>query len=258
MIVEKTASQRLPARRSVFQRLWHPTASTHQCEQKLAGCPVDALRHSLAREADLLRQKEVLIQEQELLREESDHRLLNGLQIVVSLLSLQSRAAVNSDVAAQLSVAASRVATIERVHRRLHSRDGTKAVALKKYLEEFCHDLSSIGASEDNPKIVVAGDEIEIPTTKAIPLGFIASELITNAIKYGSGRIIVRLAVVPAMGFELSVSNDGPSLPQGFDPARSKGLGMKIIQSLVQKIGGKLLFGPGENNEGARFVVAFS
>jgi hypothetical protein len=84
-----------------------PSSGTGGSRLELAGCPV--VRRSLAREADLLRQKESLLQEQELLREECDHRLLNGLQIVVSLLSLQSRAAVNPDVAAN------RVATLRRV-----------------------------------------------------------------------------------------------------------------------------------------------
>lgn len=258
MIVQQTAMQRPAVSRSIFKQLWHLTAPKLGCDQKRVGCPVDELRRSLAWEADLVRQKKELLQEQELLRQECDHRLLNGLQIVVSLLSLQSRAATNPDVAAQLSVAASRVATIERVHRRLHSYDGTKTVALKKYLEEFRHDISSIGASGDSPEVLVEGDEVEIPTTKAIPLGFIANELTTNAVKYGSGRIVVGLKADAEKGYELSVSNGGPSLPQGFDPARCRRLGMKIIRSLVKKIGGRMVFGPGENNEGAKFVVLFS
>jgi len=61
-----------------------------------------------------------------------------------------------------------------------------------------------------------------------------------------------------ANGFALSVSNDGPSLPEGFDPAAPHGLGMKIIQSLVKQIGGELRCGPSENNQGARFTVLCS
>ena len=107
------------------------------CEQHLSRCPVNALEEALIREQNLLREKDALLAEQELLRSESDHRLLNGLQLVVSLLSLQSRTAVTPEVAAQLSIAANRVATIERVHRRLHYNDGTKTVELKKYLTAF-------------------------------------------------------------------------------------------------------------------------
>jgi two-component sensor histidine kinase len=62
----------------------------------------------------------------------------------------------------------------------------------------------------------------------------------------------------PGNGCTLAVSNDGPALPEGFDPSVSKGLGMKIIQSFVRQIGGKLTFGQGDANQGARFTVLFS
>ena len=65
-------------------------------------------------------------------------------------------------------------------------------------------------------------------------------ELITNAVKYGTGRITVSLEPNPEKGYALSVSNDGPGLPEGFDPADRKGLGMRIIRSLVKQIGGEL------------------
>jgi two-component system, sensor histidine kinase PdtaS len=56
----------------------------------------------------------------------------------------------------------------------------------------------------------------------------------------------------------LSVSNEGPILPEGFDPADSKGLGMKLIRSFVKQIGGELRTDPGDNNQGTRFTVLFS
>jgi two-component system, sensor histidine kinase PdtaS len=59
-------------------------------------------------------------------------------------------------------------------------------------------------------------------------------------------------------GYALSVSNDGPGLPEDFDPADRKGLGMRIIQSLVRQIGGELRFGQGDGNQGTRFTVLFS
>ncbi len=194
-----------------------------------------------------------------MLRKESDHRLLNGLQMVVSLLSLQSRAAATPDVALQLSIAARRVATIERVHRRLHFNDGTHTVAFGKYLEDFCRDFSGMMTSEEDPEqaITVQSVEVSLPTATAIPLGFIVNELITNAAKYGEGRIAVSLNLY-SEGYVLAVSNAGPALPEGFDPAMSKGLGMRIVRSFVDQIGGHLLFGRGEGNRGALFAVHFS
>jgi two-component sensor histidine kinase len=227
---------------------------------KYGADPVEALREALCREEILIRQRASRAEEDEALRNESDHRLLNGLQMVVSLLMLQSRAAITPDVALQLSVAANRVATIERIHRRLHFNDGTQTVAFKKYLEEFCCDFSGIMNSNEVSRnnIQVECAEISLPTAIAIPLGFITNELITNAVKYGKGRIDVRLEAGPGKGYALAVTNDGPALPEGFDPAACKGLGMKIVQSFVRKIGGELTFGPGDMNQGARFSVHFA
>jgi two-component system, sensor histidine kinase PdtaS len=59
-------------------------------------------------------------------------------------------------------------------------------------------------------------------------------------------------------GYALSVSNEGPVLPEGFDPAACKGLGMRIIRSFVDRIGGELRIGRGDNDQGARFTVLFS
>jgi two-component sensor histidine kinase len=218
------------------------------------------LRAALAREEVLLGQKDELIRQQDVLSKESDHRLLNGLQMIVSLLWLQSRASQNAEVASQLAIAANRVATIGRVHQRLHSFDGKKAVAFKQYLEDLCRDFSTMLPSQERAKhvIVVEGSEINLPTVTGIPLGFIVNELITNAAKYGESPITVRLAPDPGKGYALTVSNDGPALLEGFDPAACSGLGMKIIRSLVERIGGELRISRGEGNEGAQFTVLFS
>jgi two-component sensor histidine kinase len=245
---------------AVFQNSEHRTAASYERELREHECTEILLRDALAREEALLRQKDELIQQQELLSRESDHRLLNNLQMIVSLLSLQSRASANSETASQLAVAANRVATIERVHRRLHYLDGVQAVAFKQYLEDLCYDVSAMLSSEERPDRVIAveGIEIKLPTVTAVPLGFIVNELITNAAKYGKGRITVRLELDPAKGHALSVSNDGPVLPEGFDPAARNGLGMKIVRSFVQRIGGELRIGRGDENQGARFTVLFS
>jgi two-component system, sensor histidine kinase PdtaS len=251
---EQPLTHFVPVPRFGFGRFWRRT------RQETGPDPgsVEALRDALAREEILLRRAQSLAEEYETLRDESDHRLLNGLQMVVSLLMMQSRAAA-PDVAVQLAAAARRVKAIERIHRRLHINDGTKTVAFKKYLETFCKDFSGVMADEreEGHNILVECDEISLPTVISIPLGFIINELITNAIKYGKGNIRVRLEGRPNAICALIISNDGPALPESYDPAASKGLGMKIVQSFVLQIGGEFQFGRGENNQGAQFTVLF-
>jgi two-component system, sensor histidine kinase PdtaS len=69
---------------------------------------------------------------------------------------------------------------------------------------------------------------------------------------------MVRVEANPEKGYALSVSNDGPALPEGFDPAACKGLGMRIIRSFVERIGGELRIGRGDKDQGTRFTVLFS
>lgn len=236
------------------------TAASYEVELTEHRATEARLRAALAREQALLRQKDEVIHHREVLSLESDHRLLNGLQMIVSLLSLQSRAQTNSDAAANLFVAANRVATIARVHRRLHSIDGTDTVAFRSFLDELCGEYSSLLAAEErrNQIIVIEGDEIRLPATVAIPLSLIVNELVTNAAKHGSGAITVRLEAPPEGGHLLSVFNDGAVLPPGFDPAASAGLGMKIMLALVEQIGGTLQIGHCTQCQGTRFAVAFA
>jgi len=100
--------------------------------------------------------------------------------------------------------------------------------------------------------------DVQLPTITAIPLGFIVNELITNAVKYGRGQIVVRLLAGPPKGYILSVSNEGPPLPTEYDPAANKGLGMRIIQSFVRQIGGTFCFDRGDASVGPCFTVQFS
>ena len=218
------------------------------------------LRELIAERDACVRERDALILQQENLRQECDHRLMNGLQTVASLLSLQGRTSTNSEVAAQLAKASNRVAMIMRIHRRLHSFDGERVVEFRQYLEDLCGDFSTMLSLEERPvrSILVESDEIRLPADTGIPLGFVVSELINNAAKHGEGLISVRFKGDTGAGYELSVSNDGSVLPDGFDPSGSKGLGMKIVQSFVAKIGGELRFGRDENNEGTRFTVRFA
>jgi two-component system, sensor histidine kinase PdtaS len=216
------------------------------------------LRSALAQCEVLLRQKDEIIQRQELLKRESDHRFLNDLQMTISLLSLQSRASTNEEASAQLAAAANRVSMIAQIHRRLHSYEGVQTIDFKQFLEDFGRDFSAMLSSDERTELVlVEGIEIKLPAATAIPLGFIVSELIANAAKYGNGRIAISLQSDPAYGYALSISNDGPALPEGFDPSASKGLGMKIIRSFTNQIGGELRIGRDDDGKGARFTVLF-
>jgi two-component system, sensor histidine kinase PdtaS len=227
-------------------------------EEKLRIAAIE-LQAARAREAALRQEMSELAQRQVMLAQEFEHRLINSLQVISSLLSLQSRAAKTSEAADQLTIAATRVAALGRVHRRLHLLDHQDRVELKRYLEHLGEDLSRLLCEESGDcAILVEGANAEIPTVIAIPLGFIVNELITNSAKYAKGTITVRFETTASGCHSLSVSDGGPGLPAGFDPGDSKGLGMKIVAALVKQIGGELHISAGDKGRGARFTVAFS
>jgi two-component system, sensor histidine kinase PdtaS len=215
------------------------------------------LAAALEREQELLRERSELLQRQDMLAQEFEHRLVNSLQVIASLLSLQSRVATTAEAAAQLTIAADRVAAFGRVHRQLHLLDHQKSVEFKQYLERLCDDLSDLLFPEGAGRaLVVTGMNVQLPTALGIPLGFIVTELITNSSKYAEGNIIVRIEG-SATVYALSVSDGGPGLPAEFNPAVSKGLGMKIVLSLVKQVGGTLQFAPGDDGQGTRVTVTF-
>jgi two-component system, sensor histidine kinase PdtaS len=206
----------------------------------------------------LREEKRYLSQRHVVLTQEFEHRVFNVLQLIAGPLSSQSRAAKSPEAAAALNIAAMRIAAFGHVRRTLHLLDHQKTVEFKEYLEHLCEDLSGIllpGRSCNAIEVECA--KVEIPTAFAVPLALIVSELATNSAKYSEGSITVRFETKSPSSHSLSVLDHGPGLPKGFDPSKSKGLGMKIVLSLAKQIGGELHVSPEGNSRGARFTIIF-
>jgi two-component sensor histidine kinase len=150
-----------------------------------------ALQAALAREEALLLEKSEILRRQNALALEFEHRLLNSLQLVTDMLTMQCRTAPTPEAAAQLSAAARRVGAVGRVHCRLHVLDRQEGVEFRQYLQDLCDDLASLLFHDPRRAIIVQGPTFEMPTALGIPLGFIVNELITNATKYTVGNITV-------------------------------------------------------------------
>lgn len=242
-----TAGKSFPWLREVWRE------KSPQTDRELAKTVLQA---SLTREAALRREIKDLLRHQSVQAEEFDHRLLNSIQMIISLLSAQSRTA-SAEASAQLTIAINRIIAFGHVHRRLHLLDSQKSVEFKQYLEHLCEDLSSLLSGDVSADaIIVEGTSCNIPTTLASPLGFIVSELVTNSRKHGKGRTIVRFETPSPQDHVISVMDDGPGLPAEFWLDDGKGLGMKIIRALVNEIDGELLI-VRKSQSGAHFAISF-
>lgn len=179
-----------------------------------------------------------LLQEKDLLMKEVHHRVENSLQLVRSILHLQARSQSSADIRVQLEEAASRVSAISAVHHRLHAGNSVETTDVPSYFEGLMEDVRQMLPGDETARpIAIECPQISLPVNVITPLGLITMELITNSLKYGSGP--VRVTILPVEGaIEVAVTDDGHGFPADFDPARSRGLGMRLVKALCKPAGG--------------------
>lgn len=186
---------------------------------------------------------EQALADKDLLAREIDHRVKNSLTMVASLLSMQERGAAPPEVKLALAAAVARIRSIARIHERLYLGADLQTVDFASYIQDLGRDVAASMARED-VDLAIQADPLTLPVETALPLGLAALELLTNALKHArreDARSSVALSARRAPGgLRLSVGDDGPGLPEGFDPMLSTGLGMRLVRSLVRQLGGRL------------------
>ncbi|MBU1540028.1 MAG: GAF domain-containing protein [Alphaproteobacteria bacterium] len=189
----------------------------------------------------------------EMLGREIDHRVMNSLQFVSGLLAMQAKTTDDREAAHQLGLASSRVSTVARVHRHFYVEEVAGTTSALAYAERLLSDLSDVIAP---CSVRTAGQPTPIATALIMPLGLITNELVTNAAKNGAQRVEVRISASDG-GVRIEVEDDGPGLPVDFDPAARKGLGLRVVRSLVDQHAGVLTFGSGRHG-GALFSATLT
>lgn len=201
----------------------------------ILGMAIERERHERNLESALERER--------VLRSEMNHRVKNSLMIVASMLKLQAKDVDDVTVIGHLEEASHRVAAVARAHDRLFQGSDIERLDLGKYVDGVCRDLDASVPRCDVRIDAEAG--IELSTDRAISVALIVNELITNAAKYAypgrsDGRIHISVKAAADDTLAVSVRDEGAGLPAGFDLATPKGLGMRIITSFAQQLGGTL------------------
>ena len=191
-------------------------------------------------------------QHQAHLLDELNHRVKNNLSIVAGLLTLQGKGAP-AEVREHLEAAVSRVHAIAELHAELYRSRGHELVEMDHYLADLVSRLSR-SLAEDRIKLVVECDPLQMELDLAVQLGLVINELVTNALKYAypapvEGVVVIKLAEKPET-ICLTVSDGGEGLPP--PEQRRRGLGSRVVESFVQKWGGKLQI---TGDMGAKFVI---
>jgi chemotaxis protein methyltransferase CheR len=178
-----------------------------------------------------------------MLLQELTHRVKNSLQFIASMVMLEARSNDSGEAKAALERVSHRITALGQLYSKLSKADTVEAVDAATYLDELCRDLIASVHKEDPTSIVLKTDiESELlPTDRAIPIGLIVNELVTNVVKYGfpgeaKGTVTVTLKRVPGE-LRLTVTDNG----QGLDPRRAdSGLGRKLVDGFAQQLGGQV------------------
>jgi two-component sensor histidine kinase len=173
--------------------------------------------------------------------DELNHRVKNNLAIVSAMLSMQSRRASSPELRAQLETAVDRIQTIADVHASLYRKSGKDEVDFAAYLQDLCERLRRSVLDPDRIDLEVVAEPADLPLDKAVAMGVVVNELVTNAAKHAyppptRGPVSVKLRHVDGE-LVLTVGDSGKGLPAEPPPT---GLGMRLVRSLVQQLGARL------------------
>jgi hypothetical protein len=192
---------------------------------------------------------------------EIHHRVKNNLQMVASLLSLQSGRVRSDEAREALNSARRRVLSLSVLHKHLFERDDVENVDVGKFLDDLCVQLrgSHVGSYDARIRIACEHDQLVLPTRDAIAIGLIVTEAVTNATKYAfpgkrTGRIDVSLAV-DGERVRLAIKDDGIGGEAAGEPALSGGLGRSLMEGLAGQLGGTLSV---RQEQGTEVVVQFT
>lgn len=198
------------------------------------------------------------LREKEILLKEIHHRVKNNMQIVSSLLSLQAREVTDPTMLALVAESRARILSMALVHEDLYQSDNLAQVDFRRYLERLAERTLAAQAGAAAVRFELALDELSLAVDKAVPLGLLCNELLTNALKHAfigleEGLVTVRLEQAENQA-TLTVRDNGLGLPQGFDPELGATLGLQLVWSLADQLHGVAEAG---NDGGAVFTVRF-
>jgi two-component sensor histidine kinase len=206
----------------------------------------------VTRQRALESEKEVLLRQKDVLLEEMQHRVVNSLQIIASIILIKARTVKSEETRIHLQDTHSRVLSIAALQEHLHAPGGGGPIDLVPYLAKLCEALASSMIGDTRPiALRVCGDGGSTTSREAECLGLIVTELVMNALKHGfpddrkDGRITVGYDAA-GTNWKLSVADNGVGRPDGVFAQVKTGLGTSIIKALAHQLGAQVetLAGP--------------
>jgi two-component sensor histidine kinase len=182
----------------------------------------------------------------ETLLKELHHRVKNNLQILSSIINLQSQGIKDENALLAIRSNESRVNTMALIHKKLYRPDGNNAIDMKEYTEELVQFLiQTYGFEKNTIDFVLKSESIYLDVDVAIPVGLIINEVVSNALKYAyighkNPMLEIHLQILEKHDLAVIVSDNGPGITDAVRSESSRSFGLRMVQTLTKELKGKL------------------
>lgn len=217
----------------------------------------------LRREKDLAEQRLRESNERlEAMLREVNHRVANSLQLVSAFVHMQASSLDDAAAKAALGDTQRRIAAIGQVHKRLYASGDVDTVEMSEYLVTLVDELEQTWSTPTAPRTIsVSAEPIKLKTDKAVSIGIIVNELVSNACKYaypidGPGEIRVDFRAEDSQRFLLRVQDDGCGMPAGVSP-QGTGLGSRLINAMAASLRSTIVYDSGSPGLTAQLSAAY-
>ena len=197
--------------------------------------------------------------EKEVLLKEVHHRVKNNMQVISSILNLQSAYVKDPGTLQILKESQNRIKSMAFIHESLYTNKDFSRINFSEYITNLVHNLfRTYDVFDDTIKLELNIDKIYLNLDLAIPCGLIMNELISNSLKYAfdihRGGIIKIMLTLENEFVKLEVGDNGVGIPESIDIENTQTLGLQLISSLVEQLEGDIKL---DRTNGTKFIIKF-
>jgi len=188
-----------------------------------------------------------------------NHRVANSLQLVSALVQLQAAGIEDGAARTALEDTQRRIEAIGQIHRRLYTSNDVQTVDMAAYLDALVRELQESWGGALGARLSLTAEPILLDTDRAVSLGVIVNELVTNACKYAygpgeDGEVRIALVRADKGSLRLTVEDDGRGLAAG-EAAQGTGLGSRVIRAMAESLGAQMAYDPTPRGVRARLTA---